>query len=129
MSELMDEAATRAGGPRPRPADAPDDTPHPSGADVGWGITGTLLAGLVVYGGAGLLVDRWLDTKVFALIGVVVGLGLSVYLITVKYGGPVQQTQAISSTSYSKISSKSYSTYRNTPGGRRSQPRTQKGHR
>lgn len=92
-----------------------------------------MLAGIVVYGGAGLLVDRWLDTSVFALVGLILGLGLSIYLITVKYGGPVQPTQTISSTSYSKISSKSYSTYRNTPGGRRSRPRaqtqTQKGHR
>lgn len=125
----MDEAATRAGGRRPAPAPAPEDTPHPSGADVGWGITGTLLSGLVVYGAAGWWVDRWLDTRVFALVGVVLGLGLSVYLVVKKYGGPVEQAQTISSTSYSKISSKSYSTYRNTPGGRRSQPRTQKGHR
>ncbi|MCW2583920.1 MAG: hypothetical protein JWQ53_2710 [Klenkia sp.] len=96
---------------------------------MGWGITGTLLSGLIVYGGIGWLIDRWLGTTVFTLVGVLAGLGLSIYLVVKKYGGPVEDVQTISSTSYTKISSKSYSTYRNTPGGRRSQPRTQKGHR
>ncbi|WP_207798486.1 AtpZ/AtpI family protein [Klenkia marina] len=127
----MDSASTQNGGHGRRPT--PSDESHPSGADVGWGITGTLLSGLVVWGGAGWLLDRWLETRVFVVIGMLLGLASAIYLVVTKYGGATDAPVAISSTSYSKISSKSYTTYRRTPGGRRSRPRaqqmTQKGHR
>lgn len=129
MSEPMDSASTRDGGRRPRTARPADQEPRPSGSDLGWGITGTLLSGLIVWGAAGWLVDRWLDTRVFVVIGGILGLAVAIYLVAVKYGGATDQPTTISSTSYSKISSSSYSTYRRTPGGRRSRPRTQKGQR
>jgi F0F1-type ATP synthase assembly protein I len=69
--------------PRPRP-DAP--ARQPSGADIGWGITGTLLSGIVVWGGVGLALDRWWGTRFVALIGVIFGLGVAIYLVVVKYG-------------------------------------------
>ena len=127
----MDSASPQSGSRGSHPSQP--DAPHPSGADVGWGITGTLLSGLIVWGGAGWLLDRWLDTRVFVVLGMLLGIGLAIYLVVVKYGGATDQPVAISTTSYSKISSKSYTTYRRTPGGRRSRPRaqqmTQKGHR
>ena len=127
----MDSASPKSGSRGPHPS--PSDESHPSGADVGWGITGTLLSGLIVWGGAGWLLDRWLDTRVFVVLGMLLGIGLAIYLVVVKYGGATDQPVTISTTSYSKISSKSYTTYRRTPGGRRSRPRaqqvTQKGHR
>jgi F0F1-type ATP synthase assembly protein I len=69
--------------PRPRP-DAP--ARQPSGADIGWGITGTLLSGVIVWGGVGLALDRWWGTRFVALIGVILGLAVAIYLVVVKYG-------------------------------------------
>ena len=53
---------------------------------MGWGITGTLLSGIVVWGGVGLLLDRWWGTRFVALIGVLLGLTVAIYLVVVKYG-------------------------------------------
>jgi F0F1-type ATP synthase assembly protein I len=61
--------------------------PHrPGGAGVGWAVVGTLLAGIVVWGGAGWLLDRWLGTSFLVAIGVILGTAASVYLVVVKYG-------------------------------------------
>ena len=80
----MAEDTPARGDSRPRPTDP--DGRRPSGADIGWGITGTLLSGIIVWGGAGVLLDRWLETRVFALVGLLLGLGTAVYLVVVKYG-------------------------------------------
>jgi ATP synthase protein I len=55
-------------------------------ASAAWSIPSTLLAGMAIYGGAGWLLDRWLDTSAFFPIGVVVGVVLAVYLVYRKYG-------------------------------------------
>jgi len=41
---------------------------------------------MVFWGGAGWLLDRWLDTGFFTLIGLVIGAAASVYLVYVRYG-------------------------------------------
>jgi len=52
-----------------------------------WSITGTLLAGILVWGGIGFLLDRWLDLRwLFLPIGMVIGVGASIYLVYVRYG-------------------------------------------
>jgi F0F1-type ATP synthase assembly protein I len=43
-----------------------------------------LLSGMLLFGGAGWLVDRWLDTTVFVLIGLLAGTALAVYLVYVR---------------------------------------------
>jgi F0F1-type ATP synthase assembly protein I len=86
---------------------------QPSGADIGWGITGTLLSGIIVWGGVGVLLDRWWETRVFALVGVILGLGVAIYLVVVKYGAVDQPPAGRRPT-------------RTTPGGQRSRPRTQR---
>jgi len=53
---------------------------------MGWGITGTMLSGIIVWGGVGWLLDRWLETRVFILVGTILGLTVAIYLIVVKYG-------------------------------------------
>lgn len=73
---------------------------------------------MAVWGGAGWLLDRWLDILVFFPVGVVLGMALAIYLVVARFSGGAQEMARISSTSYSK-----------TPGGRRSRPRTQKGQR
>jgi ATP synthase protein I len=65
----------------------PDRGDAPGDSGVAWSIIGTLLAGVLVWGGIGYLVDRWLGTtSVFLPIGMVVGAGAAMYLIIVRYG-------------------------------------------
>ncbi|MDQ7993464.1 MAG: AtpZ/AtpI family protein [Propionicimonas sp.] len=56
------------------------------GADQGYRIVSILISGLLVYGGLGWLLDRWLGTSWFMPIGLVLGVALGVYLVVVKFG-------------------------------------------
>jgi F0F1-type ATP synthase assembly protein I len=57
------------------------------GLGTAWSITATLLAGLVVWGGIGYLVDRWLGTgRLFVAIGLILGAAGGIYLVYVRYG-------------------------------------------
>ncbi len=57
------------------------------GAGTAWAITGTLLAGILVWGGIGYLVDRWIGFHwVFLPVGMLVGAGTAIYLVYVRYG-------------------------------------------
>jgi len=57
------------------------------GWSTGFAISATLLAGVGIYGILGYLLDRWLGTpKVFAAVGMVLGAGLSTYIIYLRYG-------------------------------------------
>src|SRR3954470_688887 len=106
----------RGGSPRPRPVSPASGG---SGADTGWSVIGTMLSGMAVWGGAGWLLDRWLDTKVFVPVGIILGMAVAIYLVVVKYGAvdpPAGKRQ-------------SQTQHGSTPGGRRSRPRTQKGQR
>jgi F0F1-type ATP synthase assembly protein I len=90
-----------------------------SGADTGWTIIGTMLSGMAIWGGAGWLLDRWLDIKVLLPVGIILGMAVSIYMVVVKYGGVPEQSAGHRTGT--------------TPGGRRSRPRgatrTQKGQR
>lgn len=86
-----------------------------SGAETGYAVIGTLLSGMAVWGGLGWLLDRWLDIRVFAPIGIILGISVAIYLVVKRYGAaPASPGGQRTST---------------TPGGRRSRPRTQKGQR
>jgi F0F1-type ATP synthase assembly protein I len=74
-----------------------------------------MLSGIIVWGGVGLALDHWLGTRFLVLVGLLLGLGVSIYIIVMKYAPPVPTAGR--------------GTGSNTSGGRRSQPRTQKGHR
>jgi F0F1-type ATP synthase assembly protein I len=74
-----------------------------------------MISGMAVWGGAGWLLDRWLDTIVFAPVGILLGIAVAVYLVVARYGGLPPTTGAPENGK--------------TPGGRRSRPRTQKGQR
>lgn len=57
------------------------------GPNAGWAVLGTLMSGLVVWGGIGWLVDRWLDWGPWAMmIGLLVGSAASIYLIVKRFG-------------------------------------------
>jgi len=79
-----------------------------------------MLSGIVVWGGVGWLLDRWLETRFFILVGTILGLTVAIYLIVVKYGAIEQPPAGRQRT-------------RTNHGGQRSRPRTQgqtqKGHR
>jgi F0F1-type ATP synthase assembly protein I len=64
----------------PKPPDRRGD------AGVGWAVLSTLLAGILVWGGIGWLIDRWLHTWVGIVVGMLVGFAGAIYLIIRKYG-------------------------------------------
>ena len=51
-----------------------------------WTIFAYLLSGLLFWGGAGYLADRWFDTSYFTLIGLLIGLAASLYLVWLRFG-------------------------------------------
>jgi F0F1-type ATP synthase assembly protein I len=60
---------------------------RPGGSDIVWSILGTLVAGVLAWGGIGWLLDRWLGTRFLVAIGVLVGAAGAFYLIIRRYGG------------------------------------------
>jgi hypothetical protein len=69
---------------------------------------------MAVWGGAGWLLDRWLDIVVFFPVGVIFGMAVAIYLVVKRFGAVDPLPGRGNST---------------PPGGRQSQPRTQKGRR
>lgn len=58
-----------------------------SGEGLVWSAIGTLVAGPVVWGGIGWLVDAWLGTdSAFTAGGVILGFVTSFYLVWLKFG-------------------------------------------
>ena len=112
----MAEDLPTPGDPRPRPVSPASGG---SGADTGWSVIGTMLSGMAIWGGAGWLLDRWLDTKVFVPVGILLGISVAIYMVVVKYGGAPPPSGGQGSGT--------------TPGGRRSRPdqdeESQKGQR
>ena len=64
----------------------PEKEPPGRGADVVWSIIGTLIAGVLAWGGIGWLLDRWLGTRYLVAVGIVVGMAGAFYLIIKRYG-------------------------------------------
>ena len=58
-----------------------------SGMGIGWAITSTLIAGMLVFGFIGFVVDRLTGTnRIFTGIGIIVGAALGVYHVYARYG-------------------------------------------
>lgn len=106
----MAEDSPARGDARPRPA---SPARQGSGVETGYAVIGTLISGMAVWGGVGWLLDHWLDTRVFFPVGIILGTAVAIYLVVARYGAAPPPPGG-SGTS-------------RTPGGRRSQPRTQKG--
>lgn len=59
------------------------------GANEAWDVIGLLLSGILVCGGLGWLLDRWFDFHyLFLPVGMVLGVGISIWLIYLKHGKP-----------------------------------------
>jgi ATP synthase protein I len=68
-------------------ADRPNQGAAWGGMSTGVAISSTLLAGVLVYAGIGLLIDHLAGTgKVFTAIGMVLGAVLGGYIVYVRYG-------------------------------------------
>ena len=58
-----------------------------SGYGAAWAVTGTLLAGILVWGGIGYVADRLLGLRwLFLPIGMVLGVAGGIYLVVKRYG-------------------------------------------
>jgi ATP synthase protein I len=69
------------------PDKPPGDRPPPPNSNVGMTALSYLMAGMLVWGLLGWLVDRWLDTGGIATgVGVVLGAAGGVYLIVRRLG-------------------------------------------
>jgi F0F1-type ATP synthase assembly protein I len=65
----------------------PPDRRGGGGADIVWSIIGTLVAGVLAWGGIGWLLDRWLGTEFLVAVGILVGAAGAFYLIVKRHGG------------------------------------------
>ncbi|GAA4231217.1 hypothetical protein GCM10022254_27790 [Actinomadura meridiana] len=66
---------------KPRPDDGQREF-----ADAAWSVPSYLLSGILIWGGLGWLLAKWTDQAWLIPIGVVIGAGLAIYLVYVKYG-------------------------------------------
>ena len=64
----------------------PEQEPPGRGAEMVWSIIGTLVAGVLAWGGIGWLLDRWLGTRYLVAVGILVGMAGAFYLIIKRYG-------------------------------------------
>ena len=67
-------------GPSPKPPVQQD------GAAEGWAALSTLIAGIVVWGGVGFGLDRLFGTSFLVVVGLLIGVVSSIYLVYVRAG-------------------------------------------
>ncbi len=60
--------------------------PPSRGADQGLAVLSTMISGMVVFGGIGWLLDRWWDSRLWAPIGLILGISLGIYAIVMRFG-------------------------------------------
>jgi ATP synthase protein I len=80
-----------------------DSTPRPAGdplpprhhvtgsareTDAATTVVSYLIGGPVTFGGLGWLLDRWWDTSFMVVVGLLVGMALSLYVVWLRYGSP-----------------------------------------
>ncbi|RJK98150.1 hypothetical protein [Vallicoccus soli] len=75
-----DGSGARRGGTGHEPPDGPQRDPFQ--------VIAYLLSGMLLYGGAGLLLDRWLGTSFLVAVGMILGTGLSLWLVHLRFGPP-----------------------------------------
>lgn len=64
------------------------ESPKPSPPGDPWVAFGYLVSGPLFYGGVGWLLDRWLDTSFLFPVGMLLGIGLAMYLVLKLYLNP-----------------------------------------
>ena len=65
----------------------PTQRPDP-GANAGWSALGTLLGGVVAWGGIGYVLDWWLEIPrhLGLLVGMIVGICVALYIVVKRFG-------------------------------------------
>jgi ATP synthase protein I len=54
---------------------------------TGWTITATMIAGILLWGGVGYVIDRLVGTpQLFFAFGTILGAGGSIYIVYLRYG-------------------------------------------
>lgn len=60
---------------------------QPAGEHVAHSAIGSLVGGVVVWGGVGFLLDQWLETgRILTAVGVVVGFLTGFFIVYVRFG-------------------------------------------
>lgn len=82
--------------PQSSPADEPPTEPqseHPvlsagkfASDQTAASVIAYLITGPAMFGGLGMLLDRWLGTGFFVLLGMLGGMAMSLYIIWLRYG-------------------------------------------
>lgn len=72
---MTDQNQDRPGGVSPRGED-----------NAFWTILGYMISGLLIWGGIGWGLDRWLGTEYFLMGGLLLGMGSALYLIWLRFG-------------------------------------------
>ena len=64
------------------------------GEDVAWGLVSTLVAGPLVWGAIGMLIDSLVGTtRIFLPLGIVLGFVVSFYIVYVRFGRETETGQ------------------------------------
>lgn len=72
---------------QPERSTEPEHTPGQGAqTSIATDVIAYLLAGPLLGGGAGFLLDRWLNLTLFIVIGLLAGMALSMYVIWNRYG-------------------------------------------
>ena len=74
--------------PKPASSGPPDpDAGHPGTPEAAmWSVVSYLISGPVFFGGLGWVLDRWLGTAFLVVVGLLVGMATSLYLVWFRYG-------------------------------------------
>lgn len=71
----------------PQGSAEPEHTPgYAAQTNIATDVIAYLLAGPLLFGGAGMALDHWLDLTFFVVIGLLAGMTLSMYVIWNRYG-------------------------------------------
>lgn len=62
------------------------DERQPDGAAEGWAALSTLIGGIAVWGGTGFGLDRLLGTSYLVVVGMLIGVTASIYLVYARAG-------------------------------------------
>ncbi|MEV8377963.1 hypothetical protein AB0P21_34815 [Kribbella sp. NPDC056861] len=63
-----------------------DPKPTPNNSGDGWRVLSYLIGGVLIYGGIGFGLDRWLGTQFLLPVGIVIGAGLTILMLHYRYG-------------------------------------------
>lgn len=64
----------------------PSDSSGRKGETDAWGAFGLMVSGVAVWGAVGWLLSEWLGSKVFLMLGLLLGMGAALYLVWFRYG-------------------------------------------